>query len=332
MDLFPSGLSRRFAPAAAALFLFAANPAAHCAVVAYTPDASTLHLWHLDETAAPAGDVGTSPLPLPVLANGAAFGNASFPGFGTALSTAATTTSYLAPLTLVNGAGDESTFPYSNAATGAFTFEAIVRLDIDLTQTQVGTARGAIPLQIFTGEGEANGNRVWQFRIDPIGFNPNADGVTTPLTAPALEFINVNLAVAPVQNRVMLLPVTGPDAVELGAWYHVAVAYTGSEGVANNLSAYWTKIDGSRTQADLLMQRQLDTDLPVVATDFAIGNIGRNPSASSFAGLIDEVRISETARGAGEFIFTIPEPSSGLCFAGAALFLGVRRTGRTEQC
>ena len=200
-----------------------------------------------------------------------------------------------------------------------------VRLDIDLTQTQVGTARGATPLHVFSGEGEASGNRVWQFRIDPIGFNPNADGVTTPLTVPALEFINVNLAVAPIQNRVMFLPLTGPNAIELGSWYHVAVVYDGVEGTPNNLSAYWTKIDPTRTQADLLIQRQLDTDLPSAPNDFAIGNIGRNPSASNFAGLIDEVRISDIARSPSQFIFSIPEPSSALFLATCTLFLGTRR-------
>ena len=183
-------------------------------------------------------------------------------------------------------------------------------------------------MHIFGGEGEANANRVWQFRIDPIGFNPNADGVTTALTVPALEFINVNLAVAPVQNRVMFLPLTGPDAVELGAWYHVAVAYNGSEATPNNLSVYWTKIDGTRTQADLLIQRQLDTDLPVAPTDFAMGNIGRNPSSSNFVGIIDEVRISDSARTATQFIFTIPEPSSGLLLAASGILFAARRRPR----
>jgi len=263
-----------------------------------------------------------------VLANGATLGDASFPGFGSGLNTSAGTTAYLAPLTLVNGPGDETTLSYSNATTGEFTFEAIIRLDADLTQTFVGTPRGTAPLHVFGGEGEANGNRVWQFRIDPISFNPNADGVTTALTVPALEFINVNLAAAPVQNRVMFLPLTGPDAVALGAWYHVAVTYNGNEGTPNNLSVYWTKIDGARTQADLLIQRQLDTDLPVAPNDFAIGNIGRNPSSSNFVGMIDEVRISDTARTASQFIFAVPEPSAALFLAASGILISARRRPR----
>jgi hypothetical protein len=307
-----------------AMLAFAAGiPSAEAIVSPYTPDASTLHLWHLNETSAPAIDSGSSALDLPVLGGAALLGDPSFPGFGNALNTAGSTSSYLAPAALINGVGDETSFPYSNPTTGAFTFEAIIRLDIDLTQTQVGTPRGVTPLHILTGEGEANGNRVWQFRIDPIGFSPNADGVTGPLTAPALEFINVNLGTA--QNRVMFLPISGANAVELGAWYHVAVAYDGNEGIANNLSVYWTKLDQSHTEADLLIQRQLDTDLPVAPVDFAIGNIGRNPSLSNFAGLIDEVRISDTARAPTEFIFSVPEPSSMLAVLAGGTIVGLRR-------
>lgn len=223
----------------------------------------------------------------------------------------ASSDAYLSALTLVNGAGDETTLNYRNAATGAFTFEAMIRLDVDLTQTFAGSARGVAPMHVFSGEGEANANRVWQFRLDPIGFNPNADGFTSPLTAPALEFINVNQAVAPIQNRVMLLPLTGLDALAVGAWFHVALVYDGNEGIPNNLTLYWTKIDATRTQPDVLIQRQLDTDLPISQVDFAVGNIGRGATASNFLGLIDEIRISDIARGPGELIF-VPEPGAAL--------------------
>ena len=121
----------------------------------------------------------------------------------------------------------------------------------------------------------------------------------------------MNSAAAPIQNRVVLLPLTGPDAVAMGQWFHVAAVYDGNEGTANNLSLYWTKVEASRTQADLLIQRQLDTDLPISQVDFSIGNIGRSPSASNFLGLIDEIRISDVARSSRDFIF-VPEPCSGV--------------------
>src|SRR5947208_3819592 len=53
----------------------------------YTPDADTLHLWHMNEHTAPVVDVGADGLHLTALRNGATLGNGSYKGFGTALST-----------------------------------------------------------------------------------------------------------------------------------------------------------------------------------------------------------------------------------------------------
>lgn len=317
---------------------------ASAALLTYSSDASTLHLWHLDENAAPANDVGTSPLSLPVLSGGATLGDSSLTGFGTALNTIdsgltgspASTDAYLAPFTLVNAAGDNTVMTYASAASGAFTFEALIRPDVDLTQTFAGTLRGVNPMHIFSGEqdGSGGGVRAWQLRIDPIGFNPNADGVTVPLTAPALEFINVNNGVAPVQNRVVFLPTTGANAVAAGQWYHVAVSYNGAEATANNLSIYWTLAAASRTTADLLVQRQLDTDLPLAGTgvDFSVGNIGRTTPNSNFIGLIDEIRISAIDRAAGDFIFQVPEPgTAALSLLAFGAFARRRRMATQES-
>lgn len=304
------------------------------ALVRYTADADTLHLWHFDESGAPVSDAGSEPLALAALSGGATLGNSSLPGFGSALSTMGSglggaSTPAISPKTLANDATDNVVMTYAGAS-GAFTFEALIRIDADLTQTFVGSTRGGNPLQIVSAEqdGAGGGVRAWQFRLDPVGFNPNADGFTSALTSPALEFINVNNAVAPVQNRVVLLPTTGPNAVAAGQWYHVAVSYDGNEGVAGNLSFYWTLADSSRTSADLLAQRQLDTDLPLAGAgvDFTVGNIGRGTPNSNFLGLIDEVRISGIARGAGDFIFQVPEPTTATLALLSLAALARRRT------
>jgi len=53
----------------------------------YTADGNTLHLWHMDQTTVPVLDsVLSGGTNFTVLTNGATLGNASFPGFGTALS------------------------------------------------------------------------------------------------------------------------------------------------------------------------------------------------------------------------------------------------------
>src|ERR1035438_4496857 len=56
----------------------------------YSLDASTLHLWHLNEAAVPALDSVTGGTNLTAPGGSATLGNASYSGFGTALSTATT--------------------------------------------------------------------------------------------------------------------------------------------------------------------------------------------------------------------------------------------------
>src|SRR5882762_759213 len=56
----------------------------------YTPDADTLHLWHMNETTAPVVDAAPNGTDLTALENGATLGNESYSGvkgFGTALGT-----------------------------------------------------------------------------------------------------------------------------------------------------------------------------------------------------------------------------------------------------
>ena len=276
-------------------------------------DISTLHLWHFDEADAPVADsILAGGISLAVLGEGATLGNTGFSGFGNALSTldggpnvaAGTgTNAYLAPLALANSAADNTTSTFADPTTGAFTFEAMIRLDFDPLVSQ--PTRNAT-MQIISGEQETTGGgvRSFQFRFDPVGVNPNSDGITTPLTTPALEFINLrNAAAGQVENRVVLLPVSGPHQPVQGEWYHVAVAYDGNAAVAGNLKFYWTKVDANVNNANLLGTKTLNNDLTPGAIDFAIGQIGRDPSRANFVGLIDEVRISKVARTDQDFIF-----------------------------
>src|SRR5678816_1823849 len=93
-------------------FVFSTHQASAALTGPYTADANTLHLWHLDELAAPAADSGLTSLPLTALQGGATLGNPGFSGFGMALNTAeadpsgADRNAILAALTPANGAGD----------------------------------------------------------------------------------------------------------------------------------------------------------------------------------------------------------------------------------
>src|SRR5215212_2699268 len=72
---------------AAMLPLILSSPLSPAALMPYTPDADTLHLWHLDEAATPCLDSPAGGTNLIALGNGATLNNVSFTGFGTALNT-----------------------------------------------------------------------------------------------------------------------------------------------------------------------------------------------------------------------------------------------------
>src|SRR5215470_7773755 len=146
----------------------------------YTADADTLHLWHMNEQTVPVIDLGSDSLHLTALRNGATLGNVSYRGFGTALSTYdggpdnATETghdAYLAARPLVNGPGDNVLMNYAGPS-GAFTFEAMVRIDFDPEATYTTNSAGSNHssfMQIISLDADEGTNRVCQFRVVPIG-------------------------------------------------------------------------------------------------------------------------------------------------------------------
>src|ERR1035438_9928816 len=97
----------------------------------YSLDAKTLHLWHLNETALPALDAAPGGTNLAALGGSATLGNASYSGFGTALSTATASGDYLAPRTLAADTSDNTVMTYDDPVTGAFTYEAMIRVDFN---------------------------------------------------------------------------------------------------------------------------------------------------------------------------------------------------------
>ena len=312
-----------------------------------TPDPNTIHLWHLNESGTPAADsahysyTGTFTtnadvnLPLNALFGGVApatLGNASYTGFGTALSTVPTSAPPfsvnsvqpgLGALTPANSTADNVDHTFDNPTTHAFTFEAIIKIGWN------PAVSWAQPQEIIAGEGDAgdSSDRSWQFRIEAN---------TTPGTNPwVLRFqkisgfggvggstANYNLDAA--------IPTAGIDALQQGAWYHVAVTYNGGINTTNNLLLYWTKLDDANTNAHLIGSGQMNGWLREQDTDFALGNELRdfNGNTEPFNGLIDEVRISDVARTSDQFIFAVPEPST---FALLGLGLGVCFTLRRKS-
>ncbi|HWQ90124.1 MAG TPA: immunoglobulin domain-containing protein, partial [Clostridia bacterium] len=243
----------------------------------------------MNESAVPAADAALGGTNLTALGGGATLGNSALPSFGTALSTAAGTGAYLAARALVNGAGDEAQMTYANTETGAFTVEAVIRVDFNPATFN----RGNVPLYLVTAENEGTVNRPFQFRMHTNGVAGSGGFV--------LHFFNsVGNSGAAVG-----IPSTGPDALAQGNWYHVAVTFDGADA-GGNLTFYWTLMDESRVQANMIGTGTMGNLNPLAAgtPDFAIGNVGRSTPNGAFVGLIDEVRLSRVARPATDMMFS----------------------------
>ena len=120
------------------------------------------------------------------------------------------------------------------------------------------------------------------------------------------------------------IPVSGDHAFVADEWFHLAITYTGNEGAANNLTFYWTRVDPSVTAANSIGNATLSADLSNATTDLYIGSTGRAPYRTETE-FIDEVRFSAVARGADEFLFSIPEPSTFTLVAFGLAAVGLRR-------
>ncbi|WP_367873054.1 LamG-like jellyroll fold domain-containing protein [Luteolibacter sp. Populi] len=266
----------------------------------YQFDEHTLHLWHLDETVAPFADVVPIPTDLYGLLNGALADRASLPGLGSAVSFDANAGGkpgssdlrgavLAAAPALSSGRQDNVSTGFRHfGPDGAFTYEMIVRPDV------MPKDAGVIALGLMSMDGDAN-DRIFNFRIERQGF---------------LAFITLPDCGA-TGGGLATIPVTGPHALQAGAWYHVAVTYDGNAGVANNLKLYWTRLDTHPTEAHLIGRGSLTNDFGGQTGDFAIGNEARtfmgNAEAEPFPGLIDEVRISSIARNPRDFFFVPAE-------------------------
>ena len=243
----------------------------------YTADANTLHLWHFDDAdPGPSTNAVAEGFNLDA-AGGAILGSAGFPGFGNTGNTSANT-----------GSGFRSSDPVAVSSVtgvdGAFTFEAMIKTSSITSGNQMIVSM------------EANGGivtRPFQFRINGVG---------------QLQLNNVASAASPPP---VAIPTTGDDAFVADEWFHVAVTYTGAEGEADNFKFYWTKVDATRTAANEIVSLQMTADLTGNNAVFGVGNDYRTVgtgNTNNIKGSIDEVRISNIARGADEFIFSNGTP------------------------
>lgn len=256
----------------------------------YASDADTLLLFHFDDThdTVPGTTdiaydaVTTNPLDLRAY-DGPVFGTNAYTGFGSAIGFDQETNpgNRLA-------AFEDTAVSMSNlvdAATGAFTFEAVI---------QPRGSSGTMTILSAEGDGDTIG-RPFQFRIQD-GTTLRFDPIATRLNGGGTDVIDVPL------------PASGTHTFSEGDWYHVAIAYDGNESGTNNVTFYWTRLASGATEANVLTNVTAGGDLinPAHSGEFCVGNELRDNggfAVEEFIGSIDEVRISKIVRAATEFVF-----------------------------
>jgi hypothetical protein len=268
-------------------------------------DANTTHLWRLDESSVPFADSTTvvaTAIPLQFMGTGVnqvvsvLQAPGGEPNNGRQIDTnfaSSANQNIIRAFAQASDASDNMTAAQYNSffgASGAFTLDFLMRADFGGAPTT--------EVRIISGEGSD-------------GSEPNLFSLLW-LTSNKLQ-----LTASPGGVEADI-PTTGAHALAASSWYHVAFAYDGNEGVAGNLKFYWTLVDGpetalaaATTEANLAGSYTFASDPMTVSSDpgpeWSIGN--RPAGGRSFDGQLDEIRISNVARGAGEFIF-VPEPSS----------------------
>jgi hypothetical protein len=259
----------------------------------YVADASTLMLFHLDQvagasTTANSGSLGlnaysvdltsastTPPVATTVLGQSAfssAFGkSATFSG-GLMLGWDANGSgAYQGDVSSGSLSADRvplSTLNIGNGGQSPFTIEALIRPSaIDANQEIASTD-------------SSSGTRGFQFRLNSAG---------------QLEFN----AIATSGGQLLgTIPTSGAQAFEADAWYHVAVTYDGT-----TLRLYWTRLDAMNYAPHFLASKTvaIGTVQGAAQGPLVIGNENRGAAGEAFQGSIDEVRISNVARGLADF-------------------------------
>lgn len=292
----------------------------------YTADDRTVFLFHLDEAAgstlaANAGSIGVNAVAYngnPYAGDGidqptvtTILGAPGLPGFGNAANLSASNSFGLGVDFSLNGAFglDDNDPPGQDRLPdhtsfligGAFTLEAMINLP---------AITGSNREIISTDSAGANTDRGLQFRVNSTG---------------NLEFNFIGVDTSAISATI---PTTGDHAFVANEWFHVGLSYDGA-----NATFYWTRLNSAYTAANAIGGPTAEGVDLMDNLILVFGNEGRvvgtTGSTEGLLGLIDEIRISNVARGADEFLFAVPEPSTwALLGLGAIVgFLRLRRKG-----
>lgn len=260
----------------------------------YEPDTHTVHLFHLDEAdGASVAANAVSGGPSAIAFNGATavsnataqpaqtgiLGHGGAGGFG---NCADISSANLGIGLDANGSGGfqpgtsgstqwPDSFAHSqlSGAGGEFTLEALINIP------DLGTKREIVSTDSYRQ------NRCFQFYT-------NTDGTIR------FNFIGTDAA----STAYATIPTTGSHAFAANEWFHVAYVFNGATS-----TFYWTRLSSNATQANALPTTGSEMTNGTYQGPLVIGNEARAESGEGLRGLIDEVRVSSTARGADQFLF-----------------------------
>jgi hypothetical protein len=274
--------------------------------IPYTPNFDTMHLWHLDDASnqlygmdAVATSTNGSPNAIPITLTNLAqptpgtlpYTNANF-GFPSFFPSLTNCYNANAKVHLLYGGAFPDVSQFRNPTSGAFTFEVLVNL---------AAPASSADMELLSGDnGGALTARGWQWRIETGAIEWDLLGGATDNDFKAT------------------IPTSGADAFATNVWYHIAITYTGQSptngDTANVITMYWTLLDGSRTNADVIgtytATRPLDgSPLGVTTPSLGIWGSARNTTTSpgnneGGVGSIDEVRVTDLALKSYQMAFT----------------------------
>ena len=281
------------------VFALAGSIKLSAALQTYTADATTLFLFHFNET-------NTS-----VTANqGSVGGNAYCVTNGVASATPATVTNILGATAYAPNYGTAAAFVGGKLI--GFDYNKSGAFNGDVSSSSLSA--DALPMSVLNmGNG---GQTPWTLEamICPTVTNANQEIITTDSSSGSRGFqfrlntagqLELNLISISGADLVVAIPKDSINGYVAGTWYHIAATYDGA-----NVVFYWTKMSPSTVIAN-----PISTNAVTVGTSFgsvtgplAIGNRTRAAATEPFQGIVDEVRISSVARSATQMLFISSQP------------------------
>ena len=302
------------------ILLLTSGSRAFGVVSTYTPDANTLHLWHFDEELFTPNFTLIRLYPVDVVDSNfrlddgyydatyqsGIMGGTGYTGFGGA-----------GQLDHPGGNGlngHHYEFRRGNDAYGVPPGGLAPKTSITATEL-LGSTSGAFTIDGMIKWNGSNSGYIFETGDD--------GGVTTRLVMNNAGSATPTFTLRLPNGSTLFTTTSGLiPTLTTTDWYHFAVTFDGNNAGGSPLKFYWTKVDPNAPQANLVQTfSSTATGAYAVGGSFQVGHWG----GQNFDGQVDEFRISNVARGSGDFIFAVPEPTTTLSILLGAAGLLMRR-------